>query len=91
MDKTLMKKIMQIDTRLEEVLNEQLEAGNLREFFLCVILIGEAKCGGKTKLAESAMLSRQTIYNAMKSGSITLNTCKALLKVIGFRMQVKAK
>jgi len=91
MNKKMIQKIMETDKRLAEVLNEKLDRGKLEEFFQCMVLIGEAKCGGKTKLAKSAKLSRQTVYNAMKSSNITLNTCNALLKVIGFRFHVKAK
>lgn len=91
MDKSLIEKIMKSDKLLANVLNEHLEKGDLKQFFICVVLIGEAKCGGKSNLAGSAGLSRQTIYNSMKQEKVTLKTCNALLNVIGFRFQVRVK
>jgi len=91
MNKTYIQKLMQVDQLLEEELNKQLKKGNYKQFFLCLIMIGEAKCGGKTQMAQATGLSRQTIYNAMKYCNPRFKTFNALLNVIGFRFEVKAK
>ena len=81
---------MEIDKALEDALNQYLERGNFEQFFLCVVLIGEAQCGGKAQLAKATGLSRQTIYSSMKHGNPRYKTFNALLNVIGLCFQVKA-